>query len=117
MTYTGMLPFYGTDDLETTVKFYRDVMGFEIARDQKTCMVFKMCEGGYLGFCQHMEKVQNPQSVMISVLTDDVDGVSAHLEKHGYEAWKKPNVYEKFNIYQAFHTDPNGYTLEIMKFL
>ena len=36
MTYTGMLPFYGTDDLEATVKFYRDVMGFEIARDQKT---------------------------------------------------------------------------------
>ena len=117
MTYQGMLPFYGTEDLEGVKKLYHDVLGFESAVDQGTCLVFKMCEGGYLGFCTHMEKVANPKSVMISVLTEDVDGVSRLLDENGYEAYKKPGVYAKFNIYQAFHTDCNGYTLEIMKFL
>lgn len=117
MDYTGILPFYGTEDLDSTTSFYRDVMGFEVVKDQGICMVFKMCSGAYVGFCTHMEKVQNPKSVMISVLTDDVDGVSAHLDKCGFKAWKAPGLYETYNIYQAFHTDPNGYTVEIMKFL
>ena len=117
MKFTGMLPFYGVEDLEAVKNLYHGILGFEIAVHQGTCIVFKMCEGGYLGFCTHMEKVQNPKSVMISVLTDDVDGVSKHLEENGFEAWQKPGVYAKFNIYQAFHTDVSGYTLEIMKFL
>lgn len=112
-----MLPFYGTKDLLKVKKLYHDILGFEIAVDQGTCMVFKVCEGGFLGFCTHMEVVSNPKSVMISVLTDDVDKVSHILEESGYEAYKKPGVYEKFNIYQAFHLDSDGYTLEIMKFL
>ena len=108
--------FLKTRDLETTTAFYTGVMGFKLALDQGACRIFRICPNAFLGFCL-TEGGTGSEEVIVTLEIEDVDGFCEHLEAQGVEIEVRPRLNEKYNIYQMFVRDPNGYLVEIQRFL
>lgn len=107
--------FFGTRDLSITSSFYKGLIGLELFRDQGTCQIFS-AGGGMIGFCDHLQVIPREDTPIITLLTDEVDEFYKRLIKAGVEC-TEPTVNEKFNIYHFFARDPDGYRLEIQRFL
>jgi catechol 2,3-dioxygenase-like lactoylglutathione lyase family enzyme len=115
--WEGFITFLGTEDLEATDKFYREVLGLDLYKDQGVCRIYEIAPGGKIGFCSHIKAVLEERSPIITLLTNDVDGVYHMLRQGGYELNEEPKINPKFNIYHFFVKDPNGYTVEVQRFL
>ncbi len=117
MIYEGLIVFLGTNDLEITHTFYHDILGLPLYKDQGLCRIYDIPSGGRIGFCQHMDVSISGKSPIITILTENVDEVYKKLLQKGVKIEKEPVVNHKFNIYHFFAIDPNGYHVEIQKFL
>jgi len=116
-TLSGLIAFYPTSDLERTRSFYTQLLPFQLINDQGTCLIFEVPGGGHLGFCRHMPCLDHPERVFITWVTEDVDFWYERLRSEGVTVIKKPEVNQRFMIYQALFQDCHGYTLEIQRFL
>jgi len=56
-------------------------------------------------------------SSIITLVTENVDEVYNKLINKGLKIAESPKLNKKFNIYHFFIKDPNGYTIEIQRFL
>jgi len=110
------ITFLRTKDLDETSQFYIDVLGFELALDQGICRIYKICPNCYLGFCLS-EGDTGSQEVIITLEIEDVEGLYKTLDNLGVEIEVEPRLNERYNIYQMFVRDPNGYLIEFQKFL
>jgi len=108
--------FLGTGNLSNTGSFYRDLIGLELFRDQGKCQIFFTAGGGMIGFCDHLQVNPGENNPIITLLTEEVDEFYEKLTELGFEC-TEPIVNEKFNIYHFFTKDPDGYRLEIQRFL
>ena len=108
--------FLKTRDLEETTRFYAQVMGFPLVLDQKTCRIFRICQNCHIGFCL-TEGDTGSEEVIVTIEIEDVDGFCAYLETQNVEIDTLPRFNERYNIYQMFIRDPNGYCLEVQRFL
>lgn len=118
MKWTGNISFFGTNNLEETDKFYKKFFDLKIYKDQGKCKIYKIPGAGMIAFCEHMEVLTKDNSPIITFLTEKVDETYEKFENmDGIELISKPVKKEDFGIYQFFAKDPNGYTLEIQKFL
>lgn len=115
--YNEFILFLGTDDLKATDNFYRNVLGLELYKDQKVCMIYKINEKASIGFCTHIKKTIEEKSPIITLIVDNVDEVYNTLKNKGVKVESEPKRNDKFNIYHFFLKDNNGYTLEIQRFL
>lgn len=106
------------NDLEATCRFYRDTLGLKQVLDQGGCRIFKTSASAFLGVCQvRPGRYVEPKGVVITFVTDDVDGWHRHLVAKGVKPEGTPERSEKFNVYCFFARDPNGYLLEFQTFL
>ncbi len=112
----GFIAFYPCVDLEATRHFYETVLGLELVRDQKTCFIFKTAQEAFIGFCKH-EDVSPHKGLIITLLTDKVDEVYEHLKNNAIETEHEPSLNEYYGIYHFFAKDPNGYRLEVQRFI
>ena len=117
MNWKGNIVFLGVDDLQEVDVFYRKELGLSLFKDQGLCRIYNIPGGGKIGFCTHMEKNIADKSPIITLLTEDVDQVYQKLKKSKYDIVKSPEHNYDFNIYHFFLKDPQGYTVEIQKFL
>ncbi len=115
--WQGSVVFFGAADLEEVHGFYHGCLELPLYKDQGLCRIYEVPGGGLLGFCSHLAVHHAEKSPIITLLTDDVDGMYERLQEHGYTPETKPKHYTKFNIYHFFLKDPNGYTVEIQTFL
>ena len=115
--WEGLIPFFGARDLETTHRFYTEVLGLSLYKDQGLCRIYEVSPGAWIGFCTHHPVVPPELSPMITLLTADVDQVHRRLEAAGIETDGPPRVNPRFRIYHFFALDPNGYKVEIQRFL
>lgn len=113
---TQQVTFLYTAVLPQTTTFYQSILGLPLALDQGTCRIFQVTDTAFLGFCQHLEAAR-PAGVILTLVADDVDGWHDYLVAHNVPIEKPPTLYEKFNIYHCFIRDPNGYLVEIQRFL
>ncbi|NDJ87443.1 MAG: VOC family protein [Chloroflexi bacterium] len=111
------ISFFYTRDLEKTARFYEDVMGLTLWRDQGDCRIYQLHEGAYLGFCAREDAPEQPVGIIICLVTDDVDEWYERLRSQGVVFEKTPSHNPKYHIYHCFLRDPNGYLLEIQRFL
>lgn len=111
------LTFLYTRDLTTTHHFYTQIIGLEMVLDQGSCRIYRAARNAFLGFCQRAEAPAEPQGIIFTFVTQDVDGWHEYLAKEGVEITKGPTFYEEYNIYHIFARDPNGYDLEFQRFL
>lgn len=117
MSWDGMIVFLGTVDLEATDHFYREILGFELYKDQGLCRIYSVPGGGKIGFCSHLEPIYGDKSPIITFVTDKVDDFYERLSKMSDKVIASPKVNPRFDIYHFFTEDPSGYTVEIQKFI
>ena len=115
MNKPKLIHFYGTNDLAKTHQFYHDVLGFKVYKDQGVCMIYHFFDS-YIGFCTHLPIVHQHKSPIITLVVDDVDMYYERLLKIDQEI-KPPKLNKQFKIYHFYTTDPNGYTIEIQRFI
>ena len=115
--YKEFILFLGTDNLDETDVFYRNTLGLELYKDQKTCKIYKINDMASIGFCTHIKKTMDKKSPILTLIVDDVDKVYENLKAKGASIGDGPKENEKYNIYHFFLEDNNGYTVEIQKFL
>ena len=115
--FTQQVTFLYTADLEKTAVFYETVLELPLVLDQGACRIYQVGGGSFLGFCRHLNSGELSQGVIITLVSEDVDGWYAYLRDKGVTFEKEPQLNEQFNIYHCFLRDPNGYLLEIQRFL
>ena len=117
--WEGLIVFFGTNDLKATDLFYREILGFQLYKDQEVCKIYQIPGGGKLGFCSHMSVTRDleKKSPILTFLTAQVDAVYQQMIKAGITISQSPKVNEYFKIYHFFAKDPNGYIVEIQRFL
>ncbi len=108
--------FLLVSDLERSTRFYRDVLGLEPVLDQGDCRIFGTTPTAFLGICERTER-GDPGSILFTLVTADVDGRHQALVDAGAVCEKAPQHNEKYNVYHAFYRDPDGYLIEIQRFL
>lgn len=113
--FDAQVTFCYTNDLEGTARFYEDMLGLPLKLDQGACRIYRVTETAFLGFCTR-EEAARPDGVILTLVTEDVDGWHQRLSAAGVSFEKAPAAYEKFNIYHCFLRDPNGYLIEIQRF-
>lgn len=116
MKIDSQITFYYTQKYDETIKFYKNILGLKAVLDQGNCTVFEVTENAYLGFCHSATPVQTADAIFTFV-TSEVDEWYESLVAKGVKFTKAPEVNEKFQIYHTFMIDPNGYKLEIQRFL
>jgi len=115
--FTQQVTFLYTPDLATTARFYEQVLGLELVLDQGTCRIYRVSRDGFVGFCQKDGVEPRPQTIILTFVTPDVDGWYERLTAQGVSFDKPPTLNPQYNIYHCFLRDPNGYLLEIQRFL
>ena len=110
------ITFLYTRDLSNTARFYEDKLDLRLALDQGSCRIYQVCGNAYLGFCQRETAPEQPQGVILTLVTDDVDEWYEHLLGLGVTFEKAPAHNQVYGIYHCFLRDPNGYLVEIQRF-
>ena len=113
--FAQQISFLYTDDLPATARFYEEVLGLRLALDQGACRIYHVAGRAFLGFCAR-EEAARPDGLILTLVSDDVDGWHARLVERGAEVEGPPALNERFRIYHVFFRDPNGYRLEIQRF-
>ena len=116
MSFDYPISFYYTRDIAATDRFYQDLFGLELARDQGDCHIYRVGTRSYVGFCQNLDAPEHPFGVILTLITDDVDGWYYRLSEQGVKFDQPPSLNPKYNIYHCFLHDPNGYLIEIQRF-
>ena len=115
--FDQFVAFYYTNDLKATANFYTQKIGLELALDQGSCQIFRVNDKSFIGFCENRKKLPAPDTCIITFVTEFVDEVFEDLKQTGIEIIKAPAFNPDYNIYHCFIKDPNGYKVEIQKFL
>lgn len=116
-TVDQQVTFLYTKDLQATANFYEDLLEFTLVLDQGGCRIYRVCQDSFLGFCQREGVPANKDGIVYTFVTDDVDGWYEFLKARDVDLVKAPEENPAYHIYHFFFRDPNGYLLEVQKFL
>jgi catechol 2,3-dioxygenase-like lactoylglutathione lyase family enzyme len=114
-SFDSQITFCYTRDLDETARFYEELLGLSLVLDQGGCRIYRVTAGAYVGFCGR-EGAPRPEGVILTFVTDDVDGWFDRLSDAGVLFEKAPALNPDYRIYHCFLRDPNGYLLEIQRF-
>ena len=109
--------FLGTSDLEATAAFYEGVLELPLILDQGTCRIYQVAGDAFLGFCRHLPSGSKSRSVILTLVSQEVDAWYAYLLETGIGVEEQPFLNPTYNIYHFFLRDPDGYLIEIQQFL
>lgn len=115
-TLDQQVTFLFTGDLEQTTAFYEGILGLPQVLDQGSCRIYQVGESAFLGFCEHLDPMA-PSGVILTLVSQQVDDWATYLHQKGIVLEKEPTLNKRFNIYHLFLRDPNGYLVEIQRFL
>lgn len=108
--------FIYTWDLETSAAFYGQTLGLELVLDQGACRIFRVAGDAFIGVCARDIRHKEPNGVVLTIVTPDVDGWYEYLTAKGVRFEAPPSYSEAFRVYGAFFRDPNGYLVEVQSF-
>ena len=115
MDVQSVVHFYGTKDLVKCHDFYVNKLGFSLYKDQGVCHIYQLTDTSFIGFCEHIPVAAQERSLIITLVVHDVWSVY-----HAWRSWMvihEPTISQTFKIEHFFTLDPNGYTLEVQRFL
>ncbi len=115
MSFESVITFLPTRDLKQTARFYEEVLKLELALDQTRCRIYRVTQGGFLGFCLK-DEVKPQEGVILTLVTEEVDHWQTLLTEHKVAIETPPVFNPEFQIYQMFLKDPNSYLIEIQRF-
>ena len=114
--FDQQVTFLPVTDLERSTVFYRDTLGLPMVLDQGDCRIFRAAATSFVGVCERHD-LPDPGSVIVTLVTDDVDGRHQALASAGVVCERPPQLNETYNVYHAFYRDPDGFLIEIQRFL
>lgn len=109
--------FLYSQNLSLSASFYEEILGLPLVLDQGTCRIYQTCSTGFIGLCENPEVAINPSGVILTLVTPEVNAWYETLLQRGVSIEKPPIYNPKYNIEHFFVRDPNGYLIEIQKFL
>lgn len=113
----AQITFLYTKDLSKSVHFYEEALGLTLAVDQGSCRIYHIINRrSYFGICERATP-RNPDGVIFTIVTQDVDSWYERIASHGYACEYAPRISEEYGIYHFFVKDPNGYLIEVQRFL
>ena len=121
--FEQQVTFLYASDPERSWRFYGETLGLELALDQGACRIYRVVgREGFLGVCRASAATppppdRAPRGVVLTLVTPDVDGWHALLKSRGVAFDTEPRHSERYNVYSCFFRDPDGYLLELQKFL
>jgi catechol 2,3-dioxygenase-like lactoylglutathione lyase family enzyme len=111
------ITFLYCEDLAKTAPFYEDVLGLTLTLDQGGCRIYHVAgQHAYVGICQRAEP-RAKDGVIFTFVTQDVDAWYERITRKGVVCEYAPRVNETYGIYHFFVRDPNGYLIEVQRFL
>ena len=113
VSFDSQITFIYVSDLRRSAQFYGTALGLELVRDQGACLIYQVRAGAYVGLCNHRPAV--PEGMIITLVTDDVDGWAERLRDAGHEV-EGPAANPRFALYHCFVHDPDGHLVEIQRF-
>lgn len=116
-TIDQQVTFLYCADLERTARFYQDLFQLDLALDQGSCRIYHVSEHAFVGFCQKADQPPSKDGVILTLVAQDVDGWYRYLSERGAQIEKPPALNPNYNIYHMFLRDPDGYLIEIQRFL
>ena len=115
--FDQVVTFIYTNHLDASTTFYGQTLELPLALDQGACRIFQVSSDGFLGVCRATEaRPSNPEGVIITLVSDDVDGWYAQLTEKGVVFDTAPTANAEYNIYHCFLRDPDGHQIEIQSF-
>lgn len=117
--FDQFVTFIYTHDLDDSAEFYGELLGLPLVLDQGPCRIFRVSANAFLGICTKTDAADappQPAGVILTLVSDDVDGWYNTLSARGVPIEKSPQLNPTFNIYHLFIRDPNGYLVEIQTF-
>lgn len=109
--------FFYTQDLTQSASFYEEILGLPLILDQGSCRIYRVCTNAFIGLCENPEVTINPSGVILTLVTPEVNTWYEVLIQKGISIEKPPTYNPKYNIEHFFLRDPDGYLIEIQKFL
>ena len=118
LTVDAQITFLYVADLRRSAEFYENILGLSLATDQGSCRIYRVSGGeGYLGICEREPTASSGDTLIFTIVTDEVDSWYRHITSRGWTCENAPSVNRLYNIYHFFLRDPDGYKLEIQRFL
>jgi len=115
--FDQQVTFVYTQDLDASAAFYGEILALPMILDQGSCRIYQSSPGAFIGVCRcHAERPISPAGVILTLVTDYVDGWYRRLRDKGVAFDKKPAENDTYNIYHCFLKDPDGYQIEIQQF-
>jgi catechol 2,3-dioxygenase-like lactoylglutathione lyase family enzyme len=115
--FDQLVMFLYTRDLDKSAAFYNETLELPLVLDQGGCRIYQTSPEGFLGVCRcSEERPSNPGGVIVTLVTDDVDGWYERLKAKGIAFDTAPAEKAEYNIYHCFLRDPDGYQIEIQSF-
>lgn len=117
------ITFLYAEDPRPSWRFYEEVLGLPLVRDQGTVRIYAVAGGSaFLGVCQARAPRAGAESraeggVVITFVTDDVDGTYERLAALGVVLAAPPADSAQYAIRHFFFRDPAGYLLEVQRFV
>ncbi|MGQ9548547.1 MAG: VOC family protein [Roseiflexus sp.] len=118
-SFDQFVTFIYVRDLRVSATFYENLLGLPLMLDQGSCRIYRVVGDAFLGICQRREAVDPLPSgaLILTLVTNDVDGWHRYLAESGVVVEKPPQYNSAYNIYHCFLRDPDGYLVEIQRFL
>lgn len=116
----GLIPWLYYRDLPRAIRFYEDVMGFEMVVDQGWSKIYRIREGAYVGLVdgeKGYHRASDTKPVIICLNVKDADAWYEMLKGKGVEIEEKPQESERLKIKVFMFKDPEGYVIEIQESL
>lgn len=111
-----VIHFYKVSNLENVKKFYGEILGFSLYKDQGKCLIYDTIFGK-IGFCIHFPEETSKSCITFVYETwEEVDNMYDKLKLSNIDILHKPDENKYFNIYHFFVKDLNGLTLEFQSF-
>lgn len=116
------ITFIYTADLAATAHFYGEQLGLPLVVDQGSCRIYRINAAAYLGICTSEEapsrdEILDKRQLILTWVVDDVPERYETLRARGVIFESAPEIHPVFGIEHSFLRDPNGYLLEIQRFL
>jgi len=110
------ITFLYVDDLERSDRLYGGTLGLQLVLDQGSCRIFRTTPTSYLGVCERTGRA-SPEGLIVTLVSDDVDAWHDRLAGMGVPIEQAPRESDVYGVYHAFYRDPDGYLVEIQRFL
>ena len=113
----ALITFVYTVDMARSARFYESILGLPLAVDQGSCRIYRVLDRqAYLGLCQRDGAPEAATGIIITLVTEDVDGWYERITSRGWECEHRPRRNDEYKIYHFFLRDPSGYLIEIQRF-